>query len=126
MRSKFSKAVERGRFREGPYASPPGATFGAFRLSRDSGVRLNVLVCDGAETGWDHVSVSLRKRCPTWGEMCWIKHLFFRPDEMVVQIHPRAEDYVDDHPHCLHLWRPVSDILPSPPPILVGLGRKSG
>lgn len=27
--------------------------------------------------GWDHVSVSLPNRCPTWEEMCKVKDLFF-------------------------------------------------
>ena len=26
--------------------------------------------------GWEHVSVSLRNRCPTWDEMCLVKDIF--------------------------------------------------
>ncbi len=55
--------------------------------------------------GWDHVSVSFKSRIPTWEEMAEVKRMFFRADETVIQFHPREEDYVNDHPNCLHLWR---------------------
>lgn len=69
--------------------------------------------------GWDHVSVSLRNRCPTWEEMCEIKGIFFRPDECCVEYHPASKDYVNVHPYCLHIWRPQKDELPKPPRIFV-------
>ena len=69
--------------------------------------------------------IAASRRCPSWAEMCWVKDLFFGPSEAVIQIHPRAEDYVDDHPGCLHLWRPTREIQHLPPPILVGVGRKT-
>ena len=55
--------------------------------------------------GWEHVSVSYRKRCPTWEEMCRVKEMFFNPEEVAVQYHPRSSEYVNTHPFCLHLWR---------------------
>jgi hypothetical protein len=69
---------------------------------------------------WDHVSVSLPDRCPTWEEMCFIKELFFFPNEPAMQLHPVAE-YINNHPYCLHLWRPLDQKIPLPPSILVGL-----
>lgn len=69
---------------------------------------------------WDHVSVSRPDRCPTWPEMCWVKDLFFKPDEVAMQLHPVAE-YINNHPFCLHLWRPLDATVPLPPSILVGL-----
>lgn len=70
--------------------------------------------------GWEHVSVSpaskARKSCPTWEEMCAIKDLFFRMDECVVQYHPTRSEYVNNHPYCLHLWRPTGTTeIPRPP-----------
>jgi len=65
--------------------------------------------------GWDHVSVSYRDRCCTWEEMCIIKRMFFRDDECVVQYHPPKEDYVNNHPFCLHLWRPQHQEILMPP-----------
>lgn len=76
----------------------------------------------GAEAGarWDHVSVSRCDRCPTWQEMCLVKDMFFKPDEVAMQLHPVAE-YINNHPFCLHLWRPLDAEIPLPPSILVGL-----
>lgn len=68
---------------------------------------LRVIVSDGG--GWDHVSVSLANRTPTWEEMCYVKDLFFRSDEVVMQLHPAKSEYVNFHPHCLHLWRPQTE-----------------
>ena len=73
--------------------------------------------------GWEHVSVSpcntKRKLCPTWEEMCAIKDLFFDPEEAVVQYHPPQSEYVNNHPYCLHLWRPIGTDIPRPPKVLV-------
>ena len=40
---------------------------------------LLVVATDGSGEGmgWQHVSVSLPKRCPNWLEMCMIKNLFW-------------------------------------------------
>lgn len=70
---------------------------------------------------WDHVSVSHPSRIPTWEEMCWIKSLFFEPDEAVMQLHPPQSEYVNNHPRCLHLWRPHNATIPLPPTIMVGI-----
>ncbi|WP_051650350.1 hypothetical protein [Selenomonas sp. AB3002] len=67
------------------------------------------------ETGneMEHVSVSItnsNKSTPTWKDMCRIKEIFWRDDEEVHQIHPKAENYlhgVGDLENVLHLWRPV-------------------
>lgn len=83
--------------------------------------------------GWDHVSVSLIdnrrgharladrvERCPTWGEMCFVKNLFFESSECVIQFHPAESEYVNAHPYCLHLWKPQGVELPIPNSIMVG------
>ena len=58
---------------------------------------------------WEHVSVHARRRLqsriPTWREMCHVKDLFWDPDDLVLQFHPRRADYVNQHEHVLHLWR---------------------
>ena len=80
-------------------------------------------LCQASEDeGWEHVSVTvpLSKRCPTWEEMCMVKDVFWSVDDVVVQYHPAKKDYVSLHPHCLHLWRPTDQEIPSPPSILVG------
>lgn len=67
------------------------------------------------EYGWEHVSVSTKHRIPNWQEMCWVKDLFWEKDEVVIQYHPAEANYVNHHPNCLHLWRPLREALPMPP-----------
>jgi hypothetical protein len=59
--------------------------------------------------GWDHVSVSCATRCPTWEEMAWVKEKFFCDNEAVMQLHVPKSEHINNHPYCLHLWRPQSD-----------------
>lgn len=121
---------------------------GSFRIPvpRAIGIKdqfLTVVVSDGL--GWDHVSVSLPYRTPSWEEMCFIKDLFFHDGEVAIQYHPKKSQYVNHHRFCLHLFRPQSQEeinkhkaeweelgetwfqcvppgdIPMPPPILVGL-----
>ncbi len=89
-------------------------------------VVLRVVISDGdgmedGEQKWEHVSVSLRDRCPTWDEMCFVKDMFFEADEAVMQLHPPKADYVNNHQYCLHLWKPGNATIPLPPSILVGV-----
>jgi hypothetical protein len=72
------------------------------------------------EYRWEHVSVSRERRIPNWEEMCFGKRLFWDDDECVVQFHPPKSDYVNCHPRCLHLWRPVGGGFPTPPSMLIG------
>lgn len=87
-------------------------------------VPLTVIASDGSDGqqdhGWEHVSVSLPDRCPTWREMSLIKSLFWDPSDCVVQYHPPEADYVNNHSFCLHLWRPTGVELPRPPIWMVG------
>ncbi|MES2733589.1 MAG: hypothetical protein V4714_17725 [Bacteroidota bacterium] len=80
---------------------------------------LTIIATDGL--GWDHVSVSLPTRCPNWEEMCMVKALFWSDEEAVMQLHPPKSDHVNNHPYCLHLWKPQSDAIPLPNSLLVGL-----
>jgi hypothetical protein len=112
--------------RAGPMGSD--ASFGnngVFFVDGPCGRELKVIVSDGlddgANGGWEHVSVSLQKRPPNWQEMCFIKDMFWGEDETVVQYHPPKSDYVNQHPHCLHLWRLLKAEVPRPPAILVGV-----
>lgn len=70
---------------------------------------------------WEHVSVSLPSRSPTWEEMCLIKNLFWGEDETVIQYHPPKSEYVNNHQYCLHLWKPIGKTIETPPSILVGI-----
>lgn len=72
------------------------------------------------QEGWEHVSVSLRARCPTWDEMCFIKDVFWDDEETVVQFHPPKSEYVNHHKFCLHLWKQIDMAVVTPPSIFVG------
>lgn len=128
MKRTFSDRVERGRVTTGGHASSRGDDFGFFFLTTNGGTRLGVMVSPGcAEVPWEHVSVSTQTRCPTWEEMCWVKSLFFDDEEAVVQFHPPKSKYVNFHPYCLHLWRPLNHDVILPPTIAVGpLSRAEG
>ena len=72
--------------------------------------------------GWDHVSVSRPNRCPNWPEMEFIAALFFKDNETAMQLHVPAGDHVNNHPYCLHWWRPHQPVeIPRPPAIFVGI-----
>jgi len=73
--------------------------------------------------GWqfDHVSVSLSNRSPTWEEMDYIKRLFFRDDETCYQLHVTAGEHINNHPYCLHIWHCLEAAIPLPPGVMVGV-----
>lgn len=75
----------------------------------------------GVTQQWEHVSVSLPHRCPTWDEMCRVKGVFWDDEDTVMQLHPPHSEWVSNHPFCLHLWRPVGVELLRPPSIMVGI-----
>jgi len=109
---------------------PVNENNGLFLLKGTSGFNLFCQASDGEL--WDHVSVSVQdgdgpvERSPTWEEMCRVKELFFRDDEVIIQYHPRKTDYVDCHPFCLHLWRHQRVDFLTPDKFMVGIGAKSG
>jgi len=53
--------------------------------------------------------------------MSWVKMLCWDPEDVVMQLHPRQSEYVNNHPNVLHLWRPVNEAIPTPPAIYVGI-----
>ena len=76
---------------------------------------------DPMADGWEHVSISLPNRCPNWPEMCFVKDLFWDPEETVVQLHPPKSQWISNHPYCLHLWRDTTNGHALPPSIFVGV-----
>ena len=118
MQTKLPDKFEDGRILDGYYASKPGDLHGAFLVSGPRGEMLRI-ISSGSQEGWEHVSVSARRRVPNWYEMCWIKEAFWTDDECVMQLHPPKVDHVNMHPNVLHLWRPVIEQIPMPPKIFV-------
>jgi hypothetical protein len=120
---KIPESIERYRILNTQWGSDPGDDFGAFVVPGPTGEKLMILASPGdadESIPWEHVSVSTKHRCPTWKEMCWVKDLFWNPEEAVMQLHPPKSDWVNNHNYCLHLWRPMDGIIPLPPSIAVG------
>lgn len=93
---------------------------------------LHVQCIASAGHGWEHVSVTIKHSHipPHWDIMCRIKDIFWGRDVWVVEFHPPFVEYVNNHPGCLHLWRPIGQAFPVPQSMLVGikgldLSRKS-
>lgn len=119
------RVPEDARLLNGPYATPRNAgLYGAFTLpSPEPGWTLMIIADNGAEPeakGWEHVSVHARAsekkhRTPTWKEMSFIKRIFWEPEDVVIQFHPKESEYVNTHPSVLHLWRNSTVEFPTPP-----------
>lgn len=123
MRRILPEVLEIGRVKNGQFSSRFGSLFGAFYVESpcDKAWMLKI-VASGAHKiseGWEHVSISHKERCPNWEEMCFVKDLFWDPEECVIQFHPPKSEYVNYHPYCLHLWKPPFEV-PLPPSILIG------
>lgn len=129
MKKEAHKHIAHRRVTVGGFASSPDdGNNGCFAIP--FGMRmLNVIASSGdgwSESGlpgkpWEHVSVSLHDRCPTWEEMDFVKQLFWSDDETVIQLHVPAGDHINNHPYCLHLWKPLGVEIPRPPSLTVGI-----
>lgn len=97
---------------------------GIYQIYGPRGHDLRIIASDAGDPiaeGWEHVSVSLQTRTPNWAEMCFVKDLFWLPEEIVIQIHPPESMNISNHPYCLHMWRNTNAEQALPPAILVGI-----
>ncbi len=112
---------EKYRIKTGPMRSD--ASYGNNGQFMVASLKLTInLHCQASDGDfWEHVSVSTHKRIPTWEEISFIKDLFWNEEDCVIQYHPPISDYINCHPRCLHLWRPIGVEIIRPPKILVGI-----
>lgn len=96
--------------------------FGGTYYDKKTRCNLNFIMSWGA--GWEHCSVSIPTRCPSWEQMCSIKEVFWEDNETCIEYHPAKKDYINNMQYCLHIWRPINEKLPTPPSIMVGLKNK--
>lgn len=120
----MKKAPE--KFRNGRYSDYSYGNNGVFVIPHYRIVDYNFYCIISSEEGWEHVSISVKRktdhhpnRCPTWEEMCFVKGMFWSDDEVVMQLHPAKDNYVNFHPFVLHLWKPIEVPIPTPPKIFV-------
>jgi hypothetical protein len=107
------------------YGTEGDETCGVFVVpSQLDGGHLRIIA--SSVDGWDHVSVSRSNRVPNWAEMQNVRHLFFKDDETVMQLHVPIKEHLNLHPNCLHMWRPQGVEIPRPPSWMVApkLGGK--
>lgn len=140
---RVTAKVERCRIQVPPRVSSYGDRYGCFLLPPSPlhkiMIPLRCIASDGSDwdklitlgiiaegtPAWEHVSVSPQPgaadRCPTWEEMCYVRELFWEPEDRVVQYHPPESEYVNNARNCLHLWRPIGVEFPHPPSLCVGI-----
>lgn len=84
---------------------PDPCSQGAIYETSD-GLRVIASMDDTVEHGvLLHVSASRRDRDPSWDEIKMIREAFYPLSVDVMMVLPRAEDYVNIHEHCFHLWQ---------------------
>lgn len=117
MALKFRGSL--GWLKSHPFLGSSDEHDGLAFVTTPKGQKLTVIFSSDHGTGWEHVSISTQTRTPTWEEMCFVKGLFWDAEETVIQLHPPESQWVNNHPHCLHLWRPTLAAVSLPPQILV-------
>lgn len=100
------------------YGSVGDETCGVF-VVRSPTDHAHLMIIASSDGGWDHVSISRKNRCPNWTEMEYVAKLFFEDDEIAVQYHLPPDKHINEHPYCLHWWRPQEAPIPLPPVIFV-------
>lgn len=120
----FSQAEKYRRPHPLGFEHKAGDDFGWFEIPSciTKSWKLYVMVAP-SDSDWQHISVSTNNptRCPFWNEMCQIKDMFFDPEDVVVQFHPRKSEYVNVAKNCLHLWKLNNgEQFPTPPTWTVG------
>jgi hypothetical protein len=86
-----------------------GPRFGGDFYYAPDDIRLNFAF--SVQMGWEHLSVSTPDKTPTWDQMCAMKEAIFEDEEEAVEYHPKKSEYVNFHPHCLHIWRPNLELI---------------
>lgn len=99
---------------------PPPATWerclpnvGGYVYLRRDNMKLIFRVEQQSDGDWIHVSFSRRERIPSWQDVRHVKDHFIGRSRKAVIVLPPEDEYVNDHPYCLHLWSRVDgDPLP--------------
>lgn len=57
---------------------------------------------------WAHLSISGRKKVPTWAQLVKAKEVFIGAEVKAIQVLPEKSTYVNIDPNCLHLFCPLT------------------
>ena len=66
--------------------------------------KCKVIVGQEPEVGW-HMSISRRTRYPSWDEIREARYTFIPDDITMVMVFPPADEYINVHPNCFHLYQ---------------------
>jgi hypothetical protein len=110
---KISRA-NRWRIKDGKFGSTEVDGFNGHFLVPLEGELWHIIISD--QMGWKHLSVTnaQKKMLPNWTIMSRLKDLFWGDDEWACQYFPAKEDYINDHPFCLHIWSSLDEPMPHP------------
>lgn len=94
-------------------------------MNHKDGRVIYMIVDDGKQSGWEHVSVSCMRKhrgkivpqMPDWDLMCMVKDLFWEDTETVVQFHDPKSEQSKENMFCLHLWKCIRQEYVLPPKI---------
>jgi len=101
---------------------------GAFEIPLENNRLMIIIADDGLDAPephqWEHISVRIVDNdgsnvTPSWADMNAAKNVFWDAEDCVVQFHPPRSQYVNRHPHVLHMWRSVNWRMPQPPKWMV-------
>lgn len=65
------------------------------------------------EMGLWHMSISCKKRLPTWEELRDARYKYLPADITVAMLLPPKEEWVNAHSFCFHLWEITKEEHPS-------------
>jgi hypothetical protein len=127
MRKSFPDAEKYRTQIPGFPTTKEGDNYGFFIMVQPT-IQVRCMVSPGEESGWDHVSVSVKwqnpngkieDKLPPWEMMQLVKRLFWEDEDCVIQFHPPESEYVN-RAQVLHLWKKVGPNWETPPKILIG------
>jgi len=125
------KVPNNHRLRKHPvfYSDNSYGNNGVFLIPIDKEAGITAQVVAGEGMGWEHISITLLEKgvpiMPAYEEMQEIANIFWDDDDWVIQFRPPKSEHVNNHPFCLHWWRPIGGKgMLTPPSILVGIKDK--
>lgn len=72
------------------------------------------IACEADDRLWMHVSVSRPTRLPSYSDMTRVKDLFIGPANVAYTVLAPANEHVNIHSNCLHLWASMEGEPPLP------------
>lgn len=80
-----------------------------------AGLRVIVSTADFPDgRDWMHISVSRKDRLPSWDDLKLVKNTFAGVQRVAYQVIAPADEHVNIHDFCLHLWTPLTGERPLP------------